>query len=418
MADAPPQPSYVLRGHSHPIHATTFLRNNTRLLTGDADGWIVLWSTETRRAVAVWRAHEPGSSVLGMGIWGEEDIITHGKDNKLVVWKLGPSDEEGMSTILPIDEVPAGQDERKKPWILHILEVNTMNFCSFASYVVPCEKESGGDEAKDELLIAVPNTLTSESQHQIDIFHLPSQHRIHNIPSPSHLKPGMVMCLSLFTHPVTKSVSVIAGYEDGHACLYTLSPETQSWTPLLISKSHTQPILSLAIDPSPKPEFFITSSADDRIVKYVIPSSSSSSSSSSSAQTHKTIEPQILKTAHSGQQSLRIRSDGKICATAGWDGRIRVYGCKKMREVAVLKWHKDGCYAVGFAAVLVGEAEGGSSGERKGGNGKELMGKLGGVDVKGERLRKARETHWVVAGSKDGKVNILYDRFYLPGGDT
>jgi hypothetical protein len=77
-----------------------------------------------------------------------------------------------------------------------------------------------------------------------------------------------------------------------------------------------------------------------------------------------------------------------------------------MREVAVLKWHKDGCYAVGFAAVSGFEVEGGSSSERKGGNGKQLMGKLGGVDVKGERLRKARETHWVVAGSKDGKVSL------------
>jgi hypothetical protein len=91
------------------------------------------------------------------------DRNRHGKDNKLVIWKLGPSDEEGMSTILPIDEVPAGQEERKKPWILHILEVNTMNFCSFASYVVPSENGSDWDEAKDELLIAVPNTLTSES---------------------------------------------------------------------------------------------------------------------------------------------------------------------------------------------------------------------------------------------------------------
>ncbi|KAM3069453.1 Astra associated protein 1 Asa1 [Clarireedia jacksonii] len=402
MSDAPPQPSYILRGHSHPIHATAFLRNNTRLLTGDADGWIAMWSTETRRAVAVWRAHEPGCSVLGMGVWGEEGVITHGKDNKLVVWKLGLSDEEGMSTILPIDEVPAGQDERKKPWILHILEVNTMNFCSFTSYVIPRENVPDGAEAKDELLIAVPNTLTSES---IDIFHLPSQHRIHNILSPSHLKPGMVMCLSLFTHPVLKSLSVLAGYEDGHACAYTLSPETQSWSPILISKSHTQPILSLAIDPSSKPGFFITSSADDRIVKYLIPSSFSFSSSSKS-QTSEATEPQILKTAHSGQQSLRIRSDGKICATAGWDGRVRVYGCKKMREVAVLKWHKEGCYAVGFAALSENEAEEAGSSERKDGKGKELTRKLGGVDVKGERLRKARETHWVVAGSKDGKVSL------------
>ena len=56
-----------------------------------------------------------------------------------------------MSTALPLD---ASAPARKQPWILHILEVNTMNFCSFA--------HCPGVDA-EELLIAVPNTLASES---------------------------------------------------------------------------------------------------------------------------------------------------------------------------------------------------------------------------------------------------------------
>lgn len=69
------QPTYILRGHSAQIHAVRFLRQNTRLLTGDADGWVVLWSLASKRAVAVWRAHT--TTVLGLEDWTDEKIITY-----------------------------------------------------------------------------------------------------------------------------------------------------------------------------------------------------------------------------------------------------------------------------------------------------------------------------------------------------
>jgi hypothetical protein len=60
-----------------------------------------------------------------------------------------------MSTVLPVDTPP---EPRKQPWLLHILEVNTMNFCSFAQTALP-----SNDEGSEELLIAVPNTMSSET---------------------------------------------------------------------------------------------------------------------------------------------------------------------------------------------------------------------------------------------------------------
>jgi ASTRA-associated protein 1 len=68
-----------------------------------------------------------------------------------VVWKISKEDEAGLSTALPLD---ASAPTRQQPWILHMLEVNTMNFCSFAHTVAT---------GAEELLIAVPNTLASES---------------------------------------------------------------------------------------------------------------------------------------------------------------------------------------------------------------------------------------------------------------
>ena len=82
---------------------------------------------------------------------------SEGRDNRLIVWKITAADEENLSADLPLDEsVP----ERPQPWILHILEVNTMNFCSFAQ----CSTKPETDLAtSDEVLLAVPNTLATEA---------------------------------------------------------------------------------------------------------------------------------------------------------------------------------------------------------------------------------------------------------------
>lgn len=70
----PAQPSYILRGHTAQIHAVLFLRQNLRLVTGDAEGWVVVWSLPVKRPVAVWKAH--GGTVLGVGSWGEGRLVT------------------------------------------------------------------------------------------------------------------------------------------------------------------------------------------------------------------------------------------------------------------------------------------------------------------------------------------------------
>ena len=70
----PAQPAFILRGHTAQIHALHFTHGNSRLLTGDADGWVISWNLAYKRAVASWRAHE--SAVLGLGSWGHDRIIT------------------------------------------------------------------------------------------------------------------------------------------------------------------------------------------------------------------------------------------------------------------------------------------------------------------------------------------------------
>lgn len=104
-----------------------------------------------------------------------------------------------------------------------------------------------------------------------------------------------------------------------------------------------------------------------------------------------TVQPpyKAVNTKHAGQQSLRVRSDGRLVITGGWDTRIRIYSSKTLKEVAVLKWHKQGVYAVAFSEILTVE------------------------DLKDQDYvrREQRETqmklkHWVAAGAKDGKISL------------
>ena len=117
----------------------------------------------------------------------------------------------------------------------------------------------------------------------------------------------------------------------------------------------------------------------------------------------------ILQTKHSGRQGLQIRSDGKIFSTAGWDARIRIYSAKTLNELAVLKWHKEGCYATAFAEIDPSVA--GSSPQEVETSASASQAVVARQTsslsiVQQRRNEKAQSTHWLAAGSKDGKVSL------------
>ena len=143
---------------------------------------------------------------------------------------------------------------------------------------------------------------------------------------------GMTMCLSFEKRENELSLWIlVAGYESGHTCVYTIS--SSSWSTMYSFKAHTQPVLSIAIHPSQ--ESLYTTSADANIVQHPIAIASNPIKS--------------VNTRHSGQTSIRIRTDGRIFVTAGWDGVGRVYSSTTLKQVAVLKWHLGGLQAAEFA---------------------------------------------------------------------
>ena len=123
----------------------------------------------------------------------------------------------------------------------------------------------------------------------------------------------------------------------------------------------------------------------------------------------------IVNTKHAGQQSLKVRSDGRILVTGGWDSRIRIYSTKTLKEVAVLKWHNEGVYAAAFGEVLDDAlvdlssetGEGAQSGEGRQASVLAPGARISSLNkLKKQREEQLQRKHWVAAGAKDGKVSI------------
>jgi ASTRA-associated protein 1 len=303
-------------------------------------------------------------------------IFSHGRDHKLNVWQIKAEDESSFSTVLPIDDAIL---ERKQPWLLHTLTVNSLNFCSFTLMqgISLNDNTAASPATSESVLVAVPGVQDG----MINVVQLPSEDRIATIPTPKDVKTGMIMAIGLCYFQ--NNLIVLAGYESGHAAVWQRD-STNHWQTTFVNKAHSQPILSL--DSSVEMRCFFTSSADAIIARHPLPSGKA--------------EPKTIQTKHAGQQGLTIRSDQKILATAGWDGRARVYSTKSMKELAVLKWHKEGCYAIGFADI-----SNTSSARNEDATGNENVVNRT-LTVSEQRLARAKEMHWLAVGSKDGKVSL------------
>lgn len=98
--------------------------------------------------------------------------FSHGRDNKLSVWKIGSLDSTELSQTLPADDPVA---HRKAPWLLHVLDVNALNFCSFAICPENGDHQLPFAEAAQPVLVAVPNAIDSGDVWQaLQVSQLPS----------------------------------------------------------------------------------------------------------------------------------------------------------------------------------------------------------------------------------------------------
>jgi hypothetical protein len=86
----------------------------------------------------------------------------------LRIWQLRPEDEAALSTVLPADAAAAAAAaELPKPWLLHMLPVNTLNFCAFSM----CYEHPAKTASSDSILVAVPG----RDDKKLEVYQFPHE---------------------------------------------------------------------------------------------------------------------------------------------------------------------------------------------------------------------------------------------------
>ncbi|CAG8483861.1 17059_t:CDS:2, partial [Acaulospora morrowiae] len=354
-----PTPVYIFRGHEEQINSLQFAEDNSFLVSGDAGGIIMIWDMKTKRSVIRFKAHDDGILRATDGVTFVINVIlcegSHGRDNFIHIWKYnqllqGSNDtREDASSLKPEKSLP----------------VNSLNFCKFDIRY----RKSGVDEEQEEILVVIPNVTESSA---IDIWNLSDQRIIASSIGLDQKQErgififfisnallnlflnhffsfqGYCMALRLIQYPNNQGPQpinylILAAYENGSVVLWSVtlgSDERTVVDQLWSRKEHSESALGL--DVSIDKRFAISTAGDNKIVKYIFDEENYHA------------EPLIKSTTvkYAGIADVKIRSDGKIFATAGWDAKIRVFSSKSLKPLAILQYHRESVYALAFSLIL------------------------------------------------------------------
>ncbi|TFK49603.1 WD-40 repeat-containing protein [Heliocybe sulcata] len=384
-----PAPSHRIQSHSSPVNVVYISEDNERIYSADASGLVAITSTRTLRSLASWKAHE--DALLGIQEW-EDAIVTHGRDNKLHVWRSvrEPRVALGDSAALPGLQMTS---------LLYSMDVNALNYCRFSLCPLPAAQRTEDRSA----LIALPNLVESSLA---DAWTLPSRQRLHAAIGKSewseqpaadgragstrgmpflHTHLWIIMSMHLF-QSADAELRILMGYEDGSVSLSRYarkdkktSVEGIGWEAIWTTKLHLESVMALAV--TPDNTVALTASADHIIGRYDLLVKTPGTELATACVAH--------KTKSVGHSTITIRDDGKVCAVGGWDGKIRLYSVKTLKPLGALTLHKGACQALAFAHTTSSDA---------------IPEEGDGEDITEEE--KATRSRWLVSGGRDSRVAV------------
>ncbi|KAG7222080.1 hypothetical protein INR49_016650 [Caranx melampygus] len=163
----------------------------------------------------------------------------------------------------------------------------------------------------------------------IQIIELPSKTPVCTLVPNAKL--GMVMCIKLWQPDSGPGPLLLAGYEDGSLLLWDVTQRSM----LSQTKAHPEPVMCLAFDPHRLRG--ISGSSEKNLSSWML-----------DRQNNLQLQ-ECVTLVNPGVSQLSLREDGKLLASAGWDHRVRVFGWKKLRPLAVLQYHTDMVLSVAFS---------------------------------------------------------------------
>ncbi|GAB0196930.1 guanine nucleotide-binding protein subunit beta-like protein 1 [Grus japonensis] len=300
MALPPPDPQFVLRGTGAAVHTLHFSCGNQEpdvpiLFSGSENGFIHVWNLKTHRVDKTLDGHGGSSVYCVETMGGKNRLLSQGRDQRICLWDLA----EGRTSVT------------------NSVFTENVGFCRCALLKV----------AQGRWLMA----MAAKAPEEVQVLELPSKTSVCTLKPEVGAKLGMPMCLKLWQHNCDSQPLLLAGYEDGSVVLWNLSMGKA----LSQLACHQEPVMSLDFDS--EKEKGISGSSEKVLSIWSL-------NEQQNLQVYKT-----QKLVNAGISDITIRPDKKILATAGWDHRIRIFGWKKLKPLAVLDYHTATVHCVSFS---------------------------------------------------------------------
>ena len=166
-------------------------------------------------------------------------------------------------------------------------------------------------------MLAIP----SEDKSSIDIYTFHKKEKVSTLTPESGIKScGMCMAISVVRNEEGPS-QILAGYENGSISLW----DTATWKEISTLKCHDDSVMAMDYNGIINKGFSVT--ALKTIVQWEI-------------KNEKDLQQLNEKSiTNPGVSCLSVRKDGKLFITGGWDSQARLFGCKKLKPLAVLSYH-------------------------------------------------------------------------------
>ncbi|XP_036383394.1 guanine nucleotide-binding protein subunit beta-like protein 1 [Megalops cyprinoides] len=296
MAHPPPAPQFTLRGSGAQVNTLHFCCKDPDpplLFSGSSKGAVHIWNLTTRRAERVLEGHG-GASVIWLSTLNSRNtLISQGRDMQVCTWDLSGGRCSVTDSFL----------------------TGSVGFCQCSLL----ETQPG------RWLLAHP----AAAMEEVSIVDVPSKTLVCSLKADANR--GMLMCVKLWQPDSGQGPLLLAGYEDGSLTLWDVSQRK----PLSRLAAHPQPVMCFDFDPVKLRG--ISGSSERAVISWTLDGQQSLQLQDS------------VQLVNAGVSHLRIREDRKIVASAGWDHRIRLFGWKRLKPLAVLQHHTDMVLCVAFS---------------------------------------------------------------------
>jgi WD40 repeat protein len=399
----PPPPDFVLRSHTTDVTAVCFCYNvplindaigdcekyssspltsslslENCLVSGSVDGLLKCWDIESRRVVLVLNEHS-GKGILNVEwVTNRCCFLSQGRDGYIKMWHL--TGKKATNSELLVFQVQCVATMDSGSYTFTKLSINTLQMPNIL--VAP---------ARNDSFFEIWNLETNQAM----IGHCVA--RTEDQQGGVTRKTGMIMCLKLIVGTLNSSndslsSSVIVGVESGEIGIFLNADSTSPTNLVTVKKKemsddsevntevdsnnsnenvgqnldnslatkllgltgdqaqwsgqiHNEPILCIDFIHSSKTDSFfgISGSADSNIGVYHIDSNTGQFNTAMNT---------AIQLKNPGISDVKIRSDGKLFGTCGWDGYIRLFSVKKLQPLAVLSYHEgSGVHTIEFGPV-------------------------------------------------------------------